>query len=82
MKINAHEVHVWIIDLLISSEEEAIQLDSLSMEEQNKVQQIRFPLHKKRYIAAHFALRKILSHYLGVSLQTIAFYMNQQKKPF
>jgi 4'-phosphopantetheinyl transferase len=64
----------------------ALQFDSLaamlSAEERQRAAGFHFEKHRRRYIAAHAALREILSGYLGKSASDIVFTRNGFGKPF
>ena len=73
-------VHLWYLSLAIDSQEDLGAW--LSKDEQIRAAQFRFPLHRRRYMVARCALRKILARYLKTSPDKIAFHYNRFGKPF
>jgi len=53
----------------------------LSEEEQQRAERFYFEKHRRRYIAAHGALRVILGRYLGIDPRAMAFTTNAFGKP-
>lgn len=80
--LNYHEVHIWSTDLTLNPDAENIKFLQLNEEEQKRALQFKLPLHKTRFIAAHAALRSILSRYLNQTPETVSFAHNAFKKPF
>lgn len=81
MQLKPNEIHVWSTSLSITAEEEQYQFAVLSADEQIRAERFYRPLHKKRFIAARFMLRKILSLYLQAQPTEIQFKYGEQKKP-
>ena len=81
MQLQPNDIHIWLIDLAISDADESKQLTALSQDECNRAERLRAPLHRKRFIAARYALREILSGYLSTSAQLIRFSYNEYGKP-
>ena len=54
----------------------------LSPDERQRAASFRFEKHRRRYIAAHAALRQILSRYIGKPAEDIVFACNRFGKPF
>lgn len=54
----------------------------LSEDEQMRAAQFHFPVHRRRYVAARCALRKVLAGYLNTTPEKIAFQYNRFGKPF
>lgn len=75
-------MHVWIA----SVDAPTLHLDSLaatlSTDERQQAASFHFEKHRRRYIAAHAALREILSRYLGKPAADIVFTQNRFGKPF
>ena len=75
-------MHVWIA----SVDAPTLHLDSLaamlSPDERQRAASFHFEKHQRRYIAAHAALREILSLYLGKSAADVVFTWNGFGKPF
>jgi 4'-phosphopantetheinyl transferase len=76
------EVHVWIAAV----DGPTLDPDSLAVvlspDERQRAASFRFEKHRRRYIAAHAALRQILSRYLGKPAEDIVFACNRFGKPF
>jgi 4'-phosphopantetheinyl transferase len=82
MPLQPHTIHVWIASLAITDKQAADMWQILSPLEQHKADRFRFPIHRLRYIAAHYHLRQTLSTYLDVSPDRIDFDYAEHKKPF
>ncbi|HEX4044309.1 MAG TPA: 4'-phosphopantetheinyl transferase superfamily protein [Gammaproteobacteria bacterium] len=82
LTLTAHEVHVWSISLALTNAEQAIKLACLSPEEVARANRFHLPVHQRRFIAAHAALREILSYYLDCSAKQISFGYTTYHKPF
>lgn len=74
------EVDVWKIPLQM--EEDAVcHRRLLSHDELQRADRFRFEKPRIRFIAARVAMRQILSRYLGIAPQKLAFYYGPQGKP-
>lgn len=81
MQIHSDEVHIWSANLAIDDEEASQQALMLSADESQRADRFRFPIHRKRFIAARFALRTLLGKYLNCSPDKIIFAYNEHHKP-
>lgn len=81
MQLEPNDIHIWLIDLAISDIDESLQIADLSQDERERADRFRAPIHRKRFIATRYALRKILSDYLSISTNIIRFNYNQYGKP-
>jgi 4'-phosphopantetheinyl transferase len=82
MNLHQHEIHIWSVELSINKQQEAELFSHLSSDECNRARQFKQDIHRRRFIAAHSALKFLLSVYLNVSLHEITFSYNSYKKPF
>src|SRR5215208_1888375 len=75
------EVHVWRLrtDLLDANAD--ILLEILSAAERVRAARFKFSDHRRRYIAAHVALRRILARYLELDPSRLEFCRGAQGKP-
>lgn len=82
MFLAENEAHIWQISL--KQNDEALQISArlLDETEQSKTAKFRFGKDRKNYIAAHGAMREILSLYLEICPQNIEFETNSYGKPF
>ena len=71
LDLPANAVHVWRVDLRVSPDNVQRLAGTLSRAERARAARFRFPEHRRRFIAAHGALRDILSRYLNVSARNI-----------
>ncbi len=75
-----NEVHIWSIPL--DQPEEISNLASLlSAEETARAARFHFPRDAHHYTVGRATLRRILSHYLGLSPAKVGFAYNQYGKP-
>jgi 4'-phosphopantetheinyl transferase len=74
-------VHVWWVDLRVSSDCTTRFIATLSADERARADRYRFPEHRERFIAAHGALRDILSRYLNLPASQLAFSITPHGKP-
>lgn len=81
MKLSANEIHVYVIPLDITTEQASRQSKLLNEAETHRAERLVSPLHQRRFIAAHAALRQILSGYLNLAPHSIAFRFNEYDKP-
>src|SRR3990167_3684017 len=77
-----HEIHIWVVNLSITSEEEKQQATILSSDEIQRAKQFRFSVHKRRFIAARSRLRNTLAHYLKLAPDDLVFAYTEFKKPY
>jgi 4'-phosphopantetheinyl transferase len=81
MKLRQNSIIVWKIDLTDSRLHNENGLQILSSEEIKKADSFHFQTDRRRYVAAHFALRVILSHYTKKAPQKLEFTTNNFGKP-
>ena len=79
MRLARDELHVWLLPLDREPAEEA--LDALSRDERWRAGRFRFPRDRRRYVAAHLALRRTLASYVGVDPGTLRFERGEWGKP-
>lgn len=82
MQLNPSTVHVWSVNLNISSELETTFFSLLNPEERIRANRFRPPFHRKRFIAARGALRQLLGNYLDTPPELLEFGYNEHKKPY
>lgn len=77
--ILTNHIHLWQIPLNLDSYK---QYDAiLPPDEKERAYRFIFEKHRRRFILAHYALRKILSEYLGISPERIIFKELSHGKP-
>jgi 4'-phosphopantetheinyl transferase len=74
-----NELHVWQVDL--GAGHEGAFDTVLSPAERHRARQFRFEDDRRRYTAAHVALRRILADYLGATPASIHFSTTNYGKP-
>lgn len=77
--LHEREVHIWLVKLdeSISAEAES----ALSPDEKARAQRFHFEKHCRRYMAARYALRRILSYYIPYQPAAIQFEYGSHGKP-
>jgi 4'-phosphopantetheinyl transferase len=75
-------LHVWKIPLDLPESELAPLFSLLDETEKQRAKQFHFDIHRRRYIAAHAAMRLILAEQLKISAQTVDIQVHQNGKPF
>lgn len=75
------QVHIWRANLDLSSMEIECLSQFLSSDEIARAAKFRFPLHRKRFIAARGILRQLLGIYLKVSPDDLTFEYGDRGKP-
>jgi 4'-phosphopantetheinyl transferase len=81
MAFPAAETHIWRISLDIAPAALACRWQVLSEDERQRADRFRFDRDRRRFIAAHSALRHILSGYVGAPPHTLRFDVNGYGKP-
>jgi 4'-phosphopantetheinyl transferase len=76
--LGAGEVHVWRVSLDV--EPEPFQ-PLLSPDERQRAARFHRDVHRRRFVAAHGALRRILGAYLDAAPETLAFEVGEHGKP-
>lgn len=74
-------IEVWRIGLATAADLDA-SFALLDADEQARAQRFRFPEHRRRFIVAHAAVRRILARCLDTAPQAIEFVRNAHGKPF
>jgi 4'-phosphopantetheinyl transferase len=72
-----HTIHVWRANLDHYSDPPILSLD-----EKNRAERFKFPIHQNRFTAARTILRRILSQYLNQSPSSLQFSYTQYGKPY
>ena len=76
-----NSVHLWQAKMdVFESVEQMAKL--LSAEEITRAERFRFPVHRRRFIAAHAFLRSVLSRYMCRPAQALQFCHGERGKPF
>jgi 4'-phosphopantetheinyl transferase len=74
------EIHVWRASL--EADSDVCHLEPLlSNDEVVRANRFRFPEHRRRFVIARGCLRQLVSRYLNVSPQTVAFTYSAEGKP-
>lgn len=81
LAINEGEVHVWSVHARIEGFSQQLLRRSLSTDEKERADRFKFDKDRRLYIAAHAALRALLSAYLQVEKARIAFLSGPHGKP-
>lgn len=79
--IHSGELHVRYVDLRIENVTLAAAERVLSREERDRAARFHFPHHRRRFIAAHSALRAILGTYAGREAASLVFALDALSKP-
>jgi 4'-phosphopantetheinyl transferase len=74
-------IHVWRIALDLPPDALARFRESLSADEQARADRFRFETHRDHFVAGRGALRAILSRYVGIAPDQLAFTYGPQGKP-
>lgn len=82
MQLQKQEIHVWSVDLAITAAQEKDQWLCLSQDERERALRFRFAKDKQRFIAAHYALRQLVSRYVLKAAEQIRFAYTTHKKPY
>jgi 4'-phosphopantetheinyl transferase len=80
MELN--DIHIWLIDLQLTPEEEVSRFALLSEDEKQRARRFQLAKHQRRFIAARSSLRTILSFYLATPPEAIQFIYSEHHKPF
>jgi len=75
------DVHFWSVPLTCGEFNLESLQSLLSSDERVRAHQFRFPIHRRRFIVCHAALRMILSSYSNVPACDIFFQVNSYGKP-
>ncbi len=75
------EVHTWLLDLRLDTKTISELRRILSMDEEARVQQLRFPEDKNRFVAAHGFLRTLLARYIDCEPEAVSFSYGSAGKP-
>ena len=84
LELEPHQVDIWrvCLDLPVDSMTGVAVLEStLSEDESQRAARFHFPTDRDRFIAAHGALRDILSRYLHLDPRQLSFSTNAYSKP-
>lgn len=76
--LDPHHIDVWQFSL---NNEDQISLSELDSEERERAQRYYFPHHRRRFILAHMAMRRILATYLKRDPASLVFQSNEYGKP-
>lgn len=82
MKLEPNQIHIWSINLSITTDQANEKIKRLSADERERAHRFHFEIHQLRFIAAHSALRQVLSQYLSIPAEQIVFTYGEQHKPF
>lgn len=77
----AGELHAWLVPLDDDSVDEAEWYDVLDPVERARARRYAFALLRRRYVAAHAALRGVLGHVLGMAPERVAIVTGADGKP-
>lgn len=80
-RLASGDVHLWQIHLISPEDEVRRCRNVLSGDELERADRFVFEKHRSRYTIARAAMRKVLSEYLGIPPQKVAFSYGPQGKP-
>lgn len=80
MNLIKNEAHIWSTSLSMVMEDPSI-IDHLSQDEQLRAKRLKIDQIRRRFIASHSWLRKILSFYTDTSPNTLQFTYARHNKP-
>ncbi len=75
------EVHTWLLDLRLDTESISKLRRTLSTDEEARVQQLRFPEDKNRFVTSRGLLRTLLAHYIDCEPEAVSFSYGSAGKP-
>jgi len=75
-------LHIWKIPLDITEVEVKELFPTLTAEEQENATRFRFDKHRRRYVASHAAMRKILADHLNISDAELNVVTDRNGKPY
>jgi 4'-phosphopantetheinyl transferase len=81
LNVDSDEVHVWRIHLDLPTMQIRQMEQMLSSDEKLRADRFQFKWHRRRYIASHGALRRILSRYLRSEPDQLKFAYSLLGKP-
>lgn len=81
LDLPADAVHVWQAPLRVSPARRDQFYATLAADERARAARFRLPEHRERFIAAHGAVRDVLSRYLGLPAGELAFSTKPHGKP-
>jgi len=79
--ITSGEMHIWRYSLKLSPEHAQAAGSLLSPDELERAARFHFPIHRNRYIAGRWQLRKILGSYLQIAPASLDFSYSEFGKP-
>ncbi|HSD54401.1 MAG TPA: 4'-phosphopantetheinyl transferase superfamily protein [Burkholderiales bacterium] len=82
IELKSDEVHVWRVDVGERAAIGAGALVTLSEAERARAARFHFEADRRRFVAAHVALRGILASYLGAQPSSLVFGEGSHGKPF
>lgn len=82
LRLDAGEIHVWQVDLESVGAADRGLPGLLSEDERARAGRFAFEVHRQRFAAARGSLRRVLSRYLGMAPQDIAFGYGPRGKPY
>jgi 4'-phosphopantetheinyl transferase len=77
---DAH-LDTWLISLVEPAAADESFVETLSSDEQERAARFKFDRHRRLYVAAHVAVRSILSHYLDAKPIDLQFVSGSNGKP-
>ncbi len=80
-EMTTDDADIWRVSLDRTPGEIRLLFKSLSAEEQERADRLRFPVHRNRYIASRGFLRQILGGYIHIAAQEIRFLSGFHGKP-
>jgi 4'-phosphopantetheinyl transferase len=80
LHLDPGEVHLWHRGL--RNNEDALRLEpTLSRDEIERANRFRFPEHRRRFVIARGTLRRLVSNYLSITPEKVAFQYQESGKP-
>jgi 4'-phosphopantetheinyl transferase len=81
VEISPHEVHLWGFLLSVSEDEGSSLVHRLAPDERERADRLVSVQHRREYIAAHGALRMVLSRYCDQRPEDLRFFRTDAGKP-
>lgn len=80
-KLMNDSIHVWLVNLSISREEQSYARKCLNVGEKARADRFKQAKHREYFTAARAFLRQIVSLYLNISPCSVCFYYSENGKP-
>ena len=82
LRIGEGETHVWLLSCVLDEDVRGAFWDTLDARQRERAARFRFDADRERYVARSGALRRLLSGYVGVAPERLAFAAGAHGKPY